>query len=468
MYSLFIDSSRWIFRRDPLLNEEFIAYDVYTGDKYQLSSTSFLIALLLREVPLSAEQLKTVLRSLGLNLDSELHSFLDLAERIELILKLPPEPIPDNLREIADKLRDELNPPLPERADPKVPVASSPRTIEIHLTHQCNMRCLHCVYDAGKHSDQLPPEDWISFLGQLIDLKVTKVIFSGGEPFLYKGFKDVLKYLEGKRIRVEILTNGTLITDELMDILKSPNFSVVVSLDGTTPEVHHILRLWGYDIVISTIERLSSKGVEFHITSVVHKGNLDEINNLVELALKHGARSINFLALDPLGRAKSLPHLVLSRDDIKQLSLKIANLKEIYGKYIHIGFLDPLQPSYKDGSEIDPGSEVIYCSAGTTRITARWDGKLFPCTYAFSGEEFALGTIYENLGEIWLSDRLNLFRGEVKLKDLKECFTCPARNVCSLKVCRLRPYYDKGDFFGTPAGCEVIKSSLTYAGPYAG
>lgn len=439
-------SDRWIVRSDPSFHTQYSAFNIDGGDKYKISGTIFIILKLLENNCLTIEQVCNYLREKGIELQA--------AEIINLLKK------DLGTSDILTKSENVLSPRVTKRHQTfiksDVPVASTPYEAEVHFTNACNLKCRHCVYDSGlKISNQLEADSWFKIFDQFESLETFRVIISGGEPLVYPGAKSIIRYLTSKRIRIELLTNGTLIDESLAVILSSPNFSTTVSLDGADSETNDLLRGQGcFDRVVKGLKFLSQAGACFHIATTVHKRNIHQLKDLVEIAIELGAKSINFILLDPLGRAKHQNDLLLEPSEISNISHAAKRLTSAYGDSIYVGYLDPSIPEYKD-LDTTKGNSKIFCTAGTTRIAIRSDGIVFPCVYAFHDDKFAMGsTRLQNIEDIWISESWKLFRGSIELQNLNECKNCSLSEACTLKICRLRAYYNEGDFFGKPPGCQ--------------
>ncbi len=437
-------SNRWIVRSDPNFHTHYSAFKIDSGDKYKISGTLFIILKLLQNNSLTIEQVCNYLREKGIELQA--------VEIINLLKK-------DLTSNILTKSEKVLSPHVKHHQTfikSDVPVTSTPYEAEVHFTNACNLKCRHCVYDAGqKISNQLEADSWFKIFDQFESLETFRVIISGGEPLVYPKAKTIIQYLTSKRIRIELLTNGTLIDESLAVILSSPNFSTTVSLDGADSETHNMLRGQEcFDKVIKGLKFLSQAGACFHISTTVHNKNIHQLKDLVETAIELGAKSINFILLDPLGRAKHQDDLLLGPSEIINISHTAKQLTSEYGDSIYVGYLDPSVPEYKD-LDTTEGNSKIFCTAGTTRMAIRSDGIVFPCVYAFHDDKFAMGSArLQNIEDIWISESWKLFRGSIELQNLNECKSCSLSSTCTLKICRLRAYYNDGNFFGKPPGCQ--------------
>ncbi|BBO82271.1 radical SAM protein [Desulfosarcina ovata] len=114
------------------------------------------------------------------------------------------------------------------------------RVIEIHPTHRCNLKCLHC-YSAGhsNSAEDLIPEDIEGFFREAAELGYNFVGVSGGEPLLWDGLYAFLHDVRELGFSTAITTNGTLIDESSVKQLRDHVGLVSVSVDGP-PEQHAI------------------------------------------------------------------------------------------------------------------------------------------------------------------------------------------------------------------------------------
>ena len=106
-----------------------------------------------------------------------------------------------------------------------------PKRYCLVLTNLCNLACDFCFQIRKKTKNSLNSNDWINLIKQLPDN--SRVTLTGGEPLVFKNFKGV--FLEAiKRHECNLICNGLLLTEEIIDLLlSSKNFKVLsVSIDN--------------------------------------------------------------------------------------------------------------------------------------------------------------------------------------------------------------------------------------------
>ena len=115
----------------------------------------------------------------------------------------------------------------------------TPKKVDIAITNRCNLRCRYCYHfeSAGDVDGTSPTGEWSRFFEDLNRCAVTEVTLAGGEPFMREDLKEIINGIVKNRMRFAILSNGTLITDEMAAFLASTGRCnhVQISIDGSMP-----------------------------------------------------------------------------------------------------------------------------------------------------------------------------------------------------------------------------------------
>ncbi len=170
----------------------------------------------------------------------------------------------------------------------KSPIPSL-RYLEIQLTSACNLKCKHC-YQSEKKNYELPFEPLKKVLKEFTDAQGLRILLSGGEPLLYSRFGELSRYLKNYPAYVVLLTNGTLITEKHIKLLKNID-EIQFSIDGLE-ESHDYLRGKGsfkrLMKAIYLIKEKTDKSISF--ATMVHKKNLKDFPKLSRLVKSLGAK----------------------------------------------------------------------------------------------------------------------------------------------------------------------------------
>jgi len=110
----------------------------------------------------------------------------------------------------------------------------------IEVTSKCNLRCVHCyISECDVQRPELTTSEFKGIIDQLEGEGCLWLLITGGEPLVRKDFREIYGYVKRCGIIPILFTNGTLITDEVADLLalEPPNL-VEVSLYGATEKTY--------------------------------------------------------------------------------------------------------------------------------------------------------------------------------------------------------------------------------------
>jgi radical SAM protein with 4Fe4S-binding SPASM domain len=296
----------------------------------------------------------------------------------------------------------------PPLEDPPVP---SLRYLELQITRRCNLRCRHC-YIGPQEDVELAPEEVSKVLEEFEKLQGLRVIITGGEPLLHRDFGAINGFLPEYSLRKILITNGTLLTDE---VLKRLNLEEIqISVDGLQ-EAHDALRGQGtFSRSIDAVERAIGAGFDVSVSTMVHPGNLDDFERLGETFRRMGVKDWTVDIPCPEGNLKDNPAFALSPEEA--------------GRFLGYGW----------GEGLHGGGQGHACGLHLMSVMA--DGRCARC--AFYSENPA-GGISDGLAECWRRIR------PTRLDELK----CDCDVVDSCRGgCRYR-----AELLGDPYGKDLYR-----------
>lgn len=108
-----------------------------------------------------------------------------------------------------------------------------PTVCSIEITQKCNFKCRHCYIVGGSYKEM----SLLQF-EKLVDiLHANNVLFitlTGGEVLLHREFIDMYTYAKKKGFFITIFTNGSLITNEIIELFKEYNpWRIYITLYGS-------------------------------------------------------------------------------------------------------------------------------------------------------------------------------------------------------------------------------------------
>ena len=117
--------------------------------------------------------------------------------------------------------------------------------VHLSLTDYCNLRCIYCYASERKESRHplMTADDYRRFIDDSLTISHdVNFTLTGGEPLLSPYWKEIAEYIRGHGQEVDILTNGTLVTERNINDIHRLFSCVRMSVDGPTREIHSLTR----------------------------------------------------------------------------------------------------------------------------------------------------------------------------------------------------------------------------------
>ena len=362
-------------------------------------------------------------------------------------------------------VEDVLKPP-PERAtiDSElydqfpIPFLSAPISVDVFVTSRCNLRCVHCFSSReGKGNRDLSIQELKSIFNQLERMGVMEVRLTGGEPLLHPEVRTLLAIIQKKRFRKVLITNGTLLDEDTVVRLKEARVIPTVSLEDVNTEEHDDFSgvTGSFKRTMTALNLLQKHGIQYGINCCLHKGNLNRCEDIIKLSIRKGADRIAFLDLKVVGRMKKHREWVPAWNVYQNLFDYLLIAKTRYRKRIDVSLDVYLHCHPLRESIFERKRGYVSCKAGKNRLTIDSDASVYPCNLVVSDPQWVMGHLRkETLEDIWFSKKWLFFRGGVKISDLPKCRICKKLTACREVYCRLLPYVDANDAFGSHPTCD--------------
>lgn len=168
---------------------------------------------------------------------------------------------------------------------------AAPVHVRIKPMNRCNHDCWYCAYrvsnlqlgDGIDLEDTLPAEKMSELVGDLIDMGVKAVTFSGGgEPLLYKPLPESIERLAGGGIKVASLTNGSNLKGRVADAFAEHGTWVRVSIDAWDDESYTAARkvkMGSFTRLLENIRCFIATGTKcvLGVSFIIGKANHDHV-----------------------------------------------------------------------------------------------------------------------------------------------------------------------------------------------
>ncbi|WP_313758983.1 radical SAM protein [Tissierella sp.] len=142
---------------------------------------------------------------------------------------------------------------------------------KIHVSNTCNLEYKYCYANRGNYDsmDKIMTRNTARKLSEIIINNfnnINKITFFGGEPLLgIDAIEEICSNLSQKKISYNIITNLTLIDDNVIKILDKYRIKITESIDGAK-EIHDFNRIFKngkgtYDIIAKNVNTLQTRGL---------------------------------------------------------------------------------------------------------------------------------------------------------------------------------------------------------------
>jgi radical SAM protein with 4Fe4S-binding SPASM domain len=319
-----------------------------------------------------------------------------------------------------------------------------------HITNECNLRCKHCYHDSYI-KENINISNLILIADQLCNAlnkwrKKGSFSITGGEPLMNSEilFK-LLDHLETRNINsIDLLTNGTLLNDNIIHKLKKYKKlrRFQLSLEGLEVTNDRIRGINSYATTLNAIDTLKRNGLVVSIMMTVGRHNKKEVIPLAKELAKHSVDVFSIDRFIPEGQSSKLTKWVLSTAEIKKV---YTDAYEYFNKTLKPRFL--LYRTLFCLLNPDDSHIGAICSVGNNALTIMPNGDVFPCRRL----PLKLGNLFEtNLYEIWYTSPLLWeIRNACNLKG--KCNKCDYIPIC--RGCRAVAYALKGDYLAEDPQC---------------
>jgi len=264
-------------------------------------------------------------------------------------------------------------------------------SLVFEVTQRCNHACLHC-YNAWKNAAPYPPTrelstaDTLAMLGKVLDESSARLIsLSGGEPLLRADVYEIIDFLLERGTTVNLITNGSLLTDKAIARLIPDKISVfelpLLSIDRA---VHD--RMSGsagaFDRMTMALASLKAARQRVVAVFVATRLNLPQWRETAELAFALGADGIMFNRFNPGGEgARHVAELQASPAELQAALDAAEEFSRTYDFPISCSIAMP--PCLFDTARYERLT-YGFCAAGTKRAYYTIDpaGRLRPCNHS--------------------------------------------------------------------------------------
>jgi len=301
-------------------------------------------------------------------------------------------------------------------------------SVHIEITSKCNERCIHCYIPHEDKNNSMDSSLFYSILKQCKDMNVLHLTISGGEPMLHKDFCGFLKKCKEYEFSVNILSNLTLLDNEILNEMKeNPLLGVQVSLYSMSPSVHDAITKssGSFEKTKNAILKLIENNIPLQISCPVIKQNANCYNDVVQWAREYNVHaSDDMVIIAGSDHESNNLNCRLPINEVKEILINKASDDSNY--------LRKIKQEYSNKKEVTENDAV--CSVCSSSVCITEKGDIYPCA---GWQSYVIANLEgSTLSDIWSQSEKIRYLRSLTRHDFPKCLKCINKEYCTMCMVR--------------------------------
>lgn len=303
------------------------------------------------------------------------------------------------------------------------------------LSPVCNFACKMCYVRKtnaqlrAEGKSLIPWERWLELAKQCREAGTLYLLLTGGEPFLYPGFRELYSRLHEMGFLIYINTNGTMIDAETVEWLKKhAPCRVNITLYGSSPETYRRIcgHADGYDRAMGAIRMLREAGIPVVINASMIPENREDLESIIRTGKDLGLNTrVATYMFPPVRRTREADDSRFTPE--QSAAMYIRKMRCTLSQDAYRCFLRKHDAEQDAQSTDNWGGhdEFMRCRAGRSTFWVNWEGKMTAC--GMIDFPLVVHPFEEPFRVCWdaLTDRVRT------TPVLRGCAGCEKREVCN-------------------------------------
>lgn len=325
-----------------------------------------------------------------------------------------------------------------------------PASIHVEIASECNERCAHCYIPHELKQDLINENLFNSILRQARELNLLHITISGGEPMLHPHFIDFLRKCREADMSVNILSNLTLLNDEMIEEMKlNPLMSVQTSIYSMQPNIHDGIthQEGSLNKTVASVIKLIDNHIPVQINCSILKNNASSFQEVKQWATEHNISiSVDYSIIAQYNHDKKNVNCRLSKEELRSIISEQISSDSTFLEEVKKGIDEKRKKTDND----------YICSVCTSSICIGPNGDIFPCV-GWSNK--ILGNIkYQTLQDVWINSEIVKSLRTIRFKDFTDCKNCSSKEFCTICMVRNSNESSSGNPFELSVYfCDIAK-----------
>ena len=328
---------------------------------------------------------------------------------------------------------------------------ANPLALIAELTHRCPLHCVYCSnpQELTARANELPTETWTHVFQQAAALGVMQLDLTGGEPLARPDLPALIQTARAAGLYVNLITSGQPLDERRLDELIATGLDhFQLSFQGARENTaNNISGSKSHAQKLRVLDWLKTRRVGVTLNFVIHRKNLDQLEEMLAIAENSSATRIEFAHVQYYGWAfANREQLLPTREQLTRSLDFFQNAQERLRGKIRVEYVVP------DYYAKFPKP----CMGGWARkvMLITPSGEALPCHAAAVIPGLHFENVKEkSLAEIWQkSEAFQKFRGEDWMQE--PCKSCD-RRAQDFAGCRCQAFLLAGDATVTDPVCSL-------------
>ena len=184
---------------------------------------------------------------------------------------------------------------------------TNPLALIAELTHRCPLHCVYCSnpLELQSRSNELSTEAWSRVFQEAAQLGVLQADFTGGEPLARADIVDLVRAARAASLYVNLITSGLPLDESKLAALVAAGLDhIQLSFQGAREEIsNEISGARSHAQKLRVLEWVNKHRVAVTLNFVIHRRNIDQLEEMMALAETSSATRIEFANVQYYGWA---------------------------------------------------------------------------------------------------------------------------------------------------------------------
>ncbi|PYU53699.1 MAG: pyrroloquinoline quinone biosynthesis protein PqqE [Acidobacteria bacterium] len=328
---------------------------------------------------------------------------------------------------------------------------SNPLALIAELTHRCPLHCVYCSnpLELQARNLEISTEDWSRVFQEAAQLGVLQADFTGGEPLARTDIIDLVRAARAAGLYINLITSGLPLDETRLSALIAAGLDhIQLSFQGAQEGIsNEISGTKSHGQKLRVLEWIKQHRVALTLNFVIHRRNIDQLEEMVALAESSSATRIEFANVQYYGWAfANRENLLPIREQLDRSMAIIKREQERLEGRIRVEYVVPdYYAKYPKPCMGGWGRKLMLITP---------TGDALPCHAAQVIPDLSFENVKErSLREIWeRSAAFQKFRGEDWMQE--PCKTCDRREQ-DFGGCRCQALLLAGDAAATDPVCSL-------------